>query len=138
MKRLLPNLIIADLEPEPFRVRYRLVGTNVAAASGFDFSGRYLDEIELASGAEKWLARYREVFQSRRPLFGRTALPTVDGGSFAYEYALLPVTTDGRWVNQRRGTEDYGAFNDRLSELQRKIEGWRPAPISVKKDPPDP
>ncbi|GIK98437.1 MAG: hypothetical protein BroJett029_26460 [Alphaproteobacteria bacterium] len=138
MKRLLPNLIIAEIEAEPLRVRYRLVGTKVAAASGFDFSGRYLDEIDLATGAENWLAQYREILASRRPLFGRAEVPTVDGGSFGYEFALFPVTTDGRSVNQCLEIEDYGAFNDRLSELQKKVEGWRPAPITVKKDRPGP
>ena len=138
MKRLLPNIIISDLEPQPFRVRYRLVGTKVVAASGFDFSGRYLDEIALASGAGKWLAQYREVFETRRPLFGRTELPTMDGGSFVYEFALLPVTTDGRSANQCLEIEDYGVFNDHLSELQTKVESWRPVPVSLKRNPSGP
>ena len=45
------------------------------------------------------------------------------------------------WSAKRRGTavplrrdidiEDYGDFNRRLSELQEKIENWRPPPITM-------
>src|SRR5690554_2118121 len=65
MKRLLPNLLILDIEENPFRARYRLVGTKVVAASGFDFTGRYLDELELESGGEYWDAQYRAVYEAR-------------------------------------------------------------------------
>ena len=45
MKSLLPNLFLLDVEHDPFRVRYRLVGTRVREATGFDITGRYLDEL---------------------------------------------------------------------------------------------
>ena len=132
MKRLLPNLLIVDLERDPFRARYRLVGTKVVAASGYDFTGRYLDEIDLASGAEQWTSQYADVCGSGRPLFGSADLPTVDGGRFTYEFGIFPVTTDGRSVNQCLEIEDYGAINERLFELQHKVETWRPPPITTK------
>lgn len=138
MKRLLPNLLIVDLEREPFRARYRLVGTKVVAASGYDFTGRYLDEIDLASGAELWVSQYRDVCRSRRPLFGSADLPTADGGRFTYEFAIFPVTRDGESVNQCLELEDYGVFNDRLFELQQKVENWRPPPITAKNRPDEP
>jgi hypothetical protein len=37
-KELLPNIAIADVEPEPFRIRFRLVGTRIVNATGL--SGR--------------------------------------------------------------------------------------------------
>lgn len=133
MKRLLPNLLILDIEENPFRARYRLVGTKVVAASGFDFTGRYLDELELESGGEYWDAQYRAVYEARRPLFGAAELPTIDGGRFTYEFGIFPVTIDGLAVNQCLELEDYGDFNDRLFELERDAEGWRPRPIRTKR-----
>lgn len=137
MKRLLPHLLIADLERDPFRARYRLVGTKVSAASGYDFTGRYLDEMELASGAQQWVSLYHRVYQSRLPLFGSVELPTVDGGRFTYEFGIFPLTRDGRSVNQCLELEDYGAFNNRLFELQQTIETWRPTPIAAKGERPN-
>jgi hypothetical protein len=129
---LLPNLLIVDFEPEPFRVRYRLVGTRVVAASGYDFTGRYLDEMNLASGAELWASYYRKVRELREPLFGAVALPTAGGGGFSYEFGIFPLTTDGANVTQCLDIEDYGQFNERLIELQEKVEHWRPQPITAR------
>jgi hypothetical protein len=36
-------------------------------------------------------------------------------------------------VNQCLEIEDYGAFNERLFELQHEVETWRPPPITTKK-----
>src|SRR5262245_3741221 len=37
LKPVLPNLLISDAEHDPFRVRYRLVGTMVVEVTGFNF-----------------------------------------------------------------------------------------------------
>lgn len=132
IKALLPNLLIVDFEPDPFRVRYRLVGTKVVAASGYDFTGRYLDEMNLASGGEAWTSHYRTVRESRRPLFGAVELPTAEGPRFSYEFGIFPITTDGVSANQCLDIEDYGRFNERLTELQEKVDNWRPQPITAK------
>ncbi len=134
IKALLPNLLIVDFEPDPFRVRYRLVGTKVVAASGYDFTGRYLDEMSLASGGALWTSYYRAVRDSRRPLFGTVELPTAEGSHFTYEFGIFPVTTDGVHATQCLDIEDYGRFNERLTELQEKIDNWRPPPITAKTD----
>ena len=132
LKPLLPNMLIVDLEPDPFRVRYRLVGTKVVAASGYDFTGRYLDEMNLASGGALWRSYYQAVHDSRRPLFGAHELPTAGGPAFTYEFGIFPVTTDGATVTQCIDIEDYGRFNERLIELHEKVENWRPPPITAK------
>src|SRR5882724_10625488 len=41
IKPLLPCLFVADAEHDPFRVRYRLVGTRAAEVTGMDITGRY-------------------------------------------------------------------------------------------------
>ena len=38
-------IVLADVEQQPLRFRYRLIGTQVTAMAGRDMSGRYLDEI---------------------------------------------------------------------------------------------
>src|SRR5262245_11334963 len=44
MKAWLPYLSMIELHYDPFRVRYRLVGTEVARIVGEDFSNRWLHE----------------------------------------------------------------------------------------------
>src|SRR5215831_1023405 len=75
-KPLLPHLIIADVERDPFRVHYRLAGTRVVAFTGFEFTGRYVDELAPAEAAALLQDCYRTVYDSRRPLFGSVTEPT--------------------------------------------------------------
>src|SRR5512144_3286222 len=46
--RLLPYLVIAEIEREPMRVRYRLVGTRLVEANGSNYTNRYLDECNFS------------------------------------------------------------------------------------------
>jgi hypothetical protein len=114
-KRLLPNLFIADVEPHPFRIRYRLMGTRAVEATGMDLTGRYLDE--LAGYEEPWLDHYRRAFQTRRPVIGWCEAPTTGGGRFTYEFGLFPLRKGGTEVTQVLALEDYFDLTSRLVEL---------------------
>ncbi|HEX6064101.1 MAG TPA: PAS domain-containing protein [Longimicrobiales bacterium] len=46
--RLLPYIVMAEIEPEPFRIRYRLVESRVAESHGADYTNRCLDECGFA------------------------------------------------------------------------------------------
>ena len=39
------RVVLLDVEPDPFRLRFRLLGTHVTAAVGRDATGSYLDEV---------------------------------------------------------------------------------------------
>ncbi len=132
IKHLLPNMLIMDIAAEPFRVRYRLLGTKVVSASGSDFTGRYLDEMVAADVENEWEECYRLVCREKRPLFGRATVPTQGGGSFTYDYGLFPLSSDGDTVTQCAAIEDYGALNDKLFELQEKSQPWQPRTIVLK------
>jgi len=106
-KALMPNLVIVEIEPDPFRVRYRLVGTRVAQFTGFDFTGRYLDELIALGSTNEWQIQYQSACANRRPVFGSITEPTTSGGSFTFEFGLFPVSTDGTAVTQFIGVEDY-------------------------------
>ena len=49
IKPLLPNLFLSEFETEPFRVRYRLIGTEIVNHARYDFTGRYLDELDFSA-----------------------------------------------------------------------------------------
>lgn len=126
IKALLPHVMIADLVGDRPRVRYRLVGTRVAAASGFDFTGRHLDEILTGGTGDLWHDYYRIVRDRRVPMLGDAVIPTTDDGRFAYEFGIFPLSPDGESVTQCLSIEDYGKVNNRLDELLGKIQKWEP------------
>ena len=123
-KRLFPNLFIADVEPQPFRIRYRLMGTRAIEATGMDLTGRYLDELLLpADLGEPWMDHYRRGFETRSAVLGNCEAPTTSGGRFTYEFGLFPVRKGGTEVAQFLAVEDYFDLTSTLTEM---VE-WRDA-----------
>lgn len=43
--RALPNIVLTEVERDPYRFRVRLMGTEVVRAFGRDFTGRLLDDV---------------------------------------------------------------------------------------------
>lgn len=110
MKALLPNLFLLDVQHEPFRVRYRLIGTRAREATGFDITGRYLDELLPAGEDQHWVDYYREAYRTRRPAVGSIAAPTTIGTLFTYEFGLFPLRNGGTSVDRFVSIEDYFDF----------------------------
>lgn len=96
MKPYLPNLLTGHIEPAPFRVLYKLVGTVVAEYSQCDFSNRYLDELSYSGRDDvDWEECYRQLHETRRPVTGECSLKGTAGCVIAsYEYAILPLWRD--------------------------------------------
>jgi len=127
IKPLLPNLVIADVLYEPLRVFYRLVGTAVVEHSRFDFTGKWLHEIDFGE-PQDWIGLYEIFVRAKRPLFDRSAIPFEDEvrPPQPYEFCMLPLSADGATVTGMISLEDYGV----LSPLERGRVG------KVKTKPP--
>ena len=121
MKALLPCLFIADTEHNPFRVRYRLVGTRAAKVTGFDVTGRYLDELLSAEPDQPWMDHYRRAYLTRKPLLGATTVPTSDGKLFTYEFGIFPLRRGGETIDQFVAVEDYFGLATTIVQ----VEPWR-------------
>jgi hypothetical protein len=91
MKRLLPFMFIADAEHDPFRVRYRLVGTKAVEITGFDITGHYLDELLSAEPDQPWMDHYQHSYVTRAPLLGATTVPTTlrNGGTSIEQFVAV-------------------------------------------------
>ena len=107
---LMPNVLISDVEVDPFRIRYRLVGTRVVNNLGVDFTGRYLDDLIGPDFSVPWLDYYRQAHDARRPLMGVLTEPTKSGSTFTYEFGLFPIARGGDAVAQFIALEDYFDF----------------------------
>lgn len=109
IKPLLPSIMLVDLESEPFRVRYRLVGTEVVTWSKVDFTGRYLDELDFKD-LEKdnvFTDGYRAVRASGLPHYARIRTFQLGEQVLYYECAIYPLTSDGATIDQAVAIEDY-------------------------------
>jgi hypothetical protein len=96
MKPYLANLLTGNIEPDPFRVLYKLVGTMVAEYSQYDFSNRYLDELSYSSRDDvNWESCYRHIHAIQHAIVGACSLKGAAGRVIAsYEYAVLPLWRD--------------------------------------------
>ena len=117
-KNLMTNLLISDVEPEPFRIRYRLVGTRIVRNLGAEFTGRYLDEFLRPDHPTPWMDYYRVSYRDRLPLLGETIEPVESGGTITYEFGIFPVTLNGEGaVKQFIAVEDYFGYEPNSASL---------------------
>ena len=87
---LMPNMLVADVTLDPLRVYYRLVGTRVAELNGYDFTGRYLDEI-LTHTSNRYLhAFYSKAVVGKLPVLDRFVWHMDDGRTSTYDLAVFP------------------------------------------------
>ncbi|GAB2176190.1 PAS domain-containing protein [Dongia sp. agr-C8] len=115
--RLLPNMIICEAVADPFRIRYRLVGTKVADVLNIDFTGHYLDELLDGATDTPWQDYFVTAFEQRVPILGEVTEQTLAGGNFVFEFGIFPVTAGGAEVAQFLCIEDYFDFHLTSAEL---------------------
>ncbi|WP_431571665.1 PAS domain-containing protein [Hypericibacter sp.] len=111
---LLPYLIIAEYVQNPLRIRYRLVGTEQVRHAGEDFTGKWLHETEWDSRyVEVWLAAVAEMITTSQPVFGRDLLLWTDDKIKECEWAVFPMSIDGRGITHGLGIEDFSKIERR-------------------------
>lgn len=124
LRDLLPSLLLADIETEPFRVRYRLVGTLVVEVSGFDFTGRYLDDLEFVSGEGEFQAAYYTVWKEKIPAYARPHWPFETEMRTQYDLGVFPLSDDGESVTRALAVEGYEEIENN-PRIQQRNFGWR-------------
>jgi hypothetical protein len=118
LRELLPNLVIIDIEREPLRFRYRLVGTRVVDFNGVEFTGRYLGTIGWQE--EHQLVKVcADATASGAPLFGFYSWTLKNGAIGKCEFGLFPFSEDGQTPAQIFGIEDYDFPRDHSGSRQR-------------------
>lgn len=106
---LLPYLSIAAIQPDPFRVQYRLVGTEVARFYGAEMRGKWLDEVDIwpLQDIEDTHDTYRRVLDRAKPLFGLSLIEWQERPDHVFEFARFPISDDGRTVTHCLGIDDF-------------------------------
>lgn len=98
---LLPSVWMLDVQREPFRLRYRLVGTRIEEVRGRALTGMWLDETSPEiRDMEVYYRRYRAAIETRQPQWRRGPsqmqhLRDIED----LENIILPMASDGSTVD---------------------------------------
>ncbi len=127
IKRLLPYISISEVIAEPFNLRYRLVGSGVVEAAGYDFTGKFFRDMPVTTGSARWLAHYARVAAQKRPFYGRYR---GDLGPDVIRYAdhgAFPLSNNGVVVDRIIEIEDWSEFRGvNLAKLELPIWQFQP------------
>ncbi len=99
--QLLSIVSLIDVEEQPRRFRYRLMGTRVVDWFRSDLTGCYLGDTGTASQDDELLRRcYSNVVETRSPLVDVNCAPHLDRPYRQYEKLVLPLEDhDDRRIN---------------------------------------
>lgn len=93
---LLPHLIVVDAEGDPYRFRFRLIGTAVTQLAGRDATGRWLDRDLYGDRLDHMTWHYRQCAETAEPLAIIGTIHFVDKEWVTAEHIFLPFASEGR------------------------------------------
>jgi hypothetical protein len=95
--RHMPNLMMLQVDYEPFRLTYRLIGEEVAQVHGTNFRGRTVQEFdEVKSNLGSLLHElYKAVAMLQRPVGVGGSLEFMGKGHMTFEAAYMPLSFNG-------------------------------------------
>ena len=94
----LASIWLLEVQREPFRLRYRLMGTNLATTLGQDLTGQWLDEARpKVRSTPGYFDRYRFMAETGRATWRHgPAKLAHDPHWHSLENAMMPLAADGR------------------------------------------
>lgn len=100
IRYLLGDVILLDVEAEPLRFRYRLIGTNVTGRWRMDLTGHYLDQHPDPAFRALIIPFNRQIVETRRPARIRFDLYSEHSRKLInYEALHLPLSADGMRID---------------------------------------
>lgn len=90
----LGHVILLDVLADPRRFRFRLHGSELAARSGYDMTGKLIEELPNPTNRALLVERCRTVMETRQPM-ALIDERFVGPRRFGYEAVWLPLAKDG-------------------------------------------
>lgn len=95
-----PYVMLIDVLRAPRRYRYRLIGTQVVAATGEDRTGQTFENVGFIKANPVVLEQYNCVAENGRPLHSLESFTNLaTGTTYDVDRLLLPLSSDGRTVD---------------------------------------
>jgi hypothetical protein len=110
---LLPDLVLLNVEWEPFRCRVRLRGTRAEQFRPVEKTTKYLDEGTIFDPGrrEDYIAEMKFVATSKRPAFARDWMTTRFGAVREIYAGIWPLASDGTLVDMLVVIEDFAGLS---------------------------
>jgi hypothetical protein len=103
MRHLLPWVFLVDVEADPVRFRYRLVGSEITRLAGVEYTGAAINEAEFGPHWRRVFDDYLAVVRSGVPGY-------VDGSArwgarefLHHERIVMPLSSDGTTIDMLFG-----------------------------------
>lgn len=98
---LLPGIWLLDIQRHPFRLRYRLAGTEAVEAIGSEVTGKWMDEAHVTVAQEPaYMERYRAVVEQGVPSWRRGVPRLWTHKKYTMlENIVVPLATDSVTVD---------------------------------------
>ncbi|MES1991944.1 MAG: PAS domain-containing protein [Pseudomonadota bacterium] len=95
--RHLPHLMMLQVDYEPFRLTYRLIGEHVAYSHGTNFKGRSVLDVndKMPKLGTLLFELYRAVAELKRPVGVGGEIEFAGGGYMSFEAAYMPLSFTG-------------------------------------------
>ena len=119
LTRLLPYVMLMEIEPDPFIVRYRLTGTKIDEWVGLNVTGRTLNEFvpgDRTGSSSYLMACYEKCFRTATPVIGAYDWPSVAGNPLRIWFGIFPFNIGGT-IRQFLVVEDFAAVPDDAEPL---------------------
>jgi hypothetical protein len=116
---LLPFLMLMELDPDPFVVRYRLTGTRIDEWVGINVTGRTLNEFvpgDRTGSSAYLMSCYEKCWRTRAPVIGAYDWPSVSGNPLRIWFGIFPFSIGGQ-IRQFLVVEDFAAVPDNAEPL---------------------
>jgi hypothetical protein len=97
--QLLPYIFMVDVERNPLRFRFRLIGTQICQWAGRDVTGMYTDDPIYGTRGSQVTHQYAEVAATGRPLYSEQPAARPERDYVFYDRLVLPLAQDGRTID---------------------------------------
>jgi hypothetical protein len=108
IKPLLPYIMVLEVLADPFDIRYRIVGSAVVEAYGWDFTGETLRLPEPVAETEAWVEILGQLVARRGPCFAQYRVALDLNDTFIVDAGVFPLSSDGASVDRLIALEDWG------------------------------
>ncbi|MFP6774679.1 MAG: PAS domain-containing protein [Alphaproteobacteria bacterium] len=113
-RELLPYIVLLEVQHQPRRFRFRLMGTAVAEMLGEDWTGMYLDQLPKAN--QQVIDQYEETVKKQAPTEFQNQYikfdPSLRRKRMMHDRSLLlPLSNDGKVVNMLMGATSITPVN---------------------------
>ncbi|HVI88020.1 MAG TPA: PAS domain-containing protein [Dongiaceae bacterium] len=122
---LLPHVLLAEFETDPFRIRYRLTGTRIDDVSGANLTGKYLDLLAIGTDAAAFkpmIENYRHAWRSGEAVIDYYQWITENGRLMPVCYGIFPLSINGR-IRQAIAIEEQD-LEDIADPPKPKLKRW--------------